>query len=129
MCDTYSVFDYLYRDASNYKAFGSVLLAGHATDEDRAKIEAKLTTDGVFIPEFVGLNPLQAQLDGFPSGDDHIWHECVGLRAATLEESREVVWGDLSDLVRNFVRLPLWNSDEMYRRVRGLLDSERYRSL
>ena len=30
----FSIFDYLYRDASNYKSWGSLLLEGRATEAD-----------------------------------------------------------------------------------------------
>lgn len=127
MGKTHSVLEYMYRDASNYKAFGAILLAGRITDEDRARIEAKLSTDDLFIPEFVGVQPLQSQLDGFPSGDDHIWHEYLGLRAALPEEVGELVcWGTVAKFVEIFSALPDWNSKEMFSRVGLLLEEEPY---
>jgi hypothetical protein len=122
-----SVFEYLYRDASNYKAYGSAVLTGRATDGDVAKVEGKLTTDGIFIPEFVGLKPLQAQLDGFPSGEDHIWHEYVGLRPACPGEVEELdCWGTVQVLIERFSALPEWTSHEMLSRIRLLLQQEPY---
>lgn len=127
MADPHSVFEYFYRDASNYKAFGSVLLAGNATNADRAEIEAKLTSDGVFVAEFVGLEPLQARLEGFPSGDDHIWHEYGGLRAAMADEVGELAcWGTVEALVEQFSALPDWTSKEMLSRIGLLLEGEPY---
>jgi hypothetical protein len=128
MSETYSLFEYLYRDASNYKVYGSVLLTGHASAGDRARVEGKLTTDGFFIPEFVGLMPLQAQLEGFPSGGDHIWHEYIGLRPAHSEEIRELgLWGRAEALVARFSALPESASEEMLSRIGLLLKQEPYR--
>ena len=125
--EVHSIFEYLYRDAANYKAYGSALLVGSASDEDRAGIECKLTSDGVFIPEFVGLEPLQAQLDGFPSGDDHIWHEYVGLREACPRDAEELSCrGTVRGLVAQFSALPDWTSGEMLSRIGLLLDQEPY---
>lgn len=79
-------FSYLYRDASNYKAFRELVLEGKLTRKD---IQDVLEDGANFIPEQVGLPELQAELGQygaeFPSEDDHVWHEIDSI-AETDEE-------------------------------------------
>lgn len=89
-CDgDYSILEYLYRDAGNYKTHGTVLLAGRATPADEATIRASLDED-LFVVEQVGIAPLQPQhlLDcGSGPGElDHGFHEFAALRAAKPRE-------------------------------------------
>ena len=67
---------YLYRDASNYKAGGEIVVTGHLTFSD---IAPYLDGGEFFIPQQVGLEPLQSKLtaysDGQTNDDDHVWHE------------------------------------------------------
>lgn len=127
LAHTYCRFGYQYRDASNYKAFEEVVLVGAATDAARSCIEGKLNCDGLFVPEFVGLRPIQSKLDNFPSQDDHIWHEFVYLLPAVNKETRQYSpWGPLSQLVSNFEALAAWESPEMRRRIALLFEDEPY---
>lgn len=102
----YSVFEYLYRDASNYKAWGELLLLGAVTDSDAAKIRHHLDMGEYFVPELVGVPPLQAELYQYgngPSEDDHVFHEFVDLRPATkLEVEILPLWGTLESLKECF---------------------------
>src|SRR5690606_36290483 len=84
----YSVFEYLYRDAGNYKTHACLLLRGRAGDEDHAAIHRALD-DGTFIPERVGLPSLHEQHwrdcgSGFDDVLDHPLHEFAGVRPARL---------------------------------------------
>ena len=70
--------NYMYRDASNYKAWAEVLLAGAITDEQRETV--RLTLDDLndehdaFIPAQIGWE--HAGTSEFELGDDdHCWHE------------------------------------------------------
>ncbi|MCF7855680.1 MAG: hypothetical protein K9N51_12840 [Candidatus Pacebacteria bacterium] len=67
---------YLYRDASNYKQCGIVVVHGEITSED---LRPHLHFGDLFIPHDVGLPELQknfaAQGFAFPDDDDHVWHE------------------------------------------------------
>src|SRR3546814_1013410 len=86
----YSIFEYLYRDAGNYKTHGTVLLAGRTTPADEATVRASLD-DACFVAEQVGIAPLQPQhlLNcGSESGElDHGFHEFAVLRAAEAGEA------------------------------------------
>jgi hypothetical protein len=80
------LFQYLYRDGGNNKAFGEVTLDGELCDGAAAVIRAALLDGEWFIPEQVGLPPLQPQLAKWSGGRtelDHDLHEFVGLRRAT----------------------------------------------
>jgi hypothetical protein len=78
-------FEYCYRDASNYKGYGSVLLWGEATPENEAAIRAVLIDGMYFEAERVGVPTLYHLVRGDSEADveeDHGWHEFVGLVAA-----------------------------------------------
>ena len=75
------VFDYLYRDASNYKAFGSVWLTGTLTEAERTELVECLDGSEFFVAEQVGVPPLYRVLfedGGGPTEDDHAWHMFEG---------------------------------------------------
>ena len=83
-----TAFDYLYRDASNYKIAGTVLLAGAVSTEENRLVEERLHEGEMFIAEQVLLPSLQAQLaaEFGSSPDDHCWHTFVGWRQADASE-------------------------------------------
>jgi len=85
----YTVFEYLYRDAGNYKAWGQVLLTGRVSAEAELTFRSYLDSGEFFVAEDVGVPSLQRELwtlsDG-PTEDDHGWHEFHGFRVATVED-------------------------------------------
>lgn len=85
----YSVFEYLYRDAGNWKTHGSVLLTGEARSVGDA-IRACCEWGDLFVAEQIGIPSLCERHwtdcgDG-PSELDHAYHEFVELRPASDEE-------------------------------------------
>lgn len=74
----WTLFKYLYRDASNYKAFGAVALAGRISDAERVDVRRRFESEEFFIAEQIGVPTLYEQLyqwsDG-PIADDHCWHQ------------------------------------------------------
>ena len=85
------VFEYMYRDAGNWKTFHEVLLAGCIDAAAEDVIWSFLGGDGFFIAEQVGLPPLQPQhlliYDAIEDEDlDHAFHEFLSLRPATSED-------------------------------------------
>lgn len=85
----FSVFEYLYRDAANWKTYGEALLTGCWSPSLVARIEAALDGDRLFVAEEVGLPALQAPHAATYGGDprlDHAFHEFVQLRPATPED-------------------------------------------
>ena len=76
-----TLLEYLYRDASNYKQHGSVVLQGGISLKD---IRPLLIDGEYFIPSQAGLPDLQHRFkdQGFeyPTEDDHAWHEIVSMK-------------------------------------------------
>ena len=56
------VFDYMYRDAANYKAYGPPLLKGEVTEEDQRRLKSKLESGEFFIAEQIGIPALYGEL-------------------------------------------------------------------
>ncbi|MGH8454094.1 MAG: hypothetical protein ACRESW_06045 [Nevskiales bacterium] len=108
------VFEYLYRDASNYKVRGFVLLEGDATREMIKEIYKKLDSRMYFIPEQVGLPAIQKDLfqySGGPNVDDHVWHEFITIRDPTKTEIAQLaVWGKTKQLLSAFQAVRRWET-------------------
>ena len=84
-----SVFEYMYRDAGNWKTYGAVLLAGFDQSAE-ARILGSLDSGKAFVAEQVSIPALCEKHwkdcgDG-PSDMDHAFHEFVCLRPATIED-------------------------------------------
>lgn len=97
--ELHCVFDYLYRDAGNFKASGRLLLRGRFSTEVDAALRAALGGDGFFVAEQVGVPPLYAELwalSAGPCSDDHVFHEFLRLRQAEAADLRLPVWGELN---------------------------------
>jgi len=102
----YSVLEYLYRDANNFKAFGRLLLSGKLTDVGIVEIKSYLESGEYFVAEQVDIPTLYSQLWKYsngPTSADHAYHEFIELRSATGEETTSLqVWGDIATLSSNF---------------------------
>lgn len=87
---TFTVFEYMYRDAGNYKVHGALYLDGRLADFEIDELCSRLEGGEYFIAEQIGVPSLRPQLlflsDG-PTCDDHAWHEFIRIRAATERES------------------------------------------
>lgn len=109
----YCVFEYLYRDASNYKAWGEILLSGVLSQNDTAILRASLDSDTYFVAEQVGIPAVYKELwnlSGGRTSDDHALHEFIALRVATDDEIKSVrLFGDLSSLLKTFQAVTKWD--------------------
>lgn len=109
----YCIFDYMYRDGSNYKAWGSLLLSGAPSQEDVTALKACLESGEYFVAEQVGIPPVYKELwdlSGGPTEDDHALHEFVALRAATEVERKSMQqFGELSHLLKTFQAVTKWD--------------------
>jgi len=107
------VFEYLYRDASNYKAWGKILLSGVPSQNDIATLRACLESDEYFVAEQVGLPAVYKELwdlSGGPTSDDHALHEFVALRDASEDERESLpLYGDLSSFLKTFKTVSKWD--------------------
>lgn len=101
----HSVFDYCYRDAANYKAWGALLLEGRISKKNICLIVSKLEGGEFFIAEQLTIPTLYHGLwvlSGGPTDEDHVWHQFHELRPATDEELSLPVWGTINELVARF---------------------------
>jgi hypothetical protein len=102
----YSIMEYQYRDASNYKESGEILLEGLFSEKDSELIRSCMYDCGQsFIPEEIGIPPLQHILwdkyDG-PNEDDHEWHSIECIRIAQEQDLTLPIWGTKQQLIENF---------------------------
>src|SRR6478736_688395 len=98
-----TVFEYIYRDAGNYKVYGAVLLKGKYSSESEDKIRCHLNDGQWFIAEQIGIPALFGQLwryGGGPTEDDMPFHEFVSLREANESDISSLEnFGSLSEFI------------------------------
>ena len=107
-----SIFEYLYRDASNYKAWGAILLSGAPSQNDIEIFRASLESYLYFVAEQVGIPALYQELWEFggPNCDDHALHEFVVLRAASKDERKSLpLFGSIQSLLHKFQAVTTWD--------------------
>lgn len=110
----YSIFEYLYRDAGNYKVWGELLLEGELTNEDVSRLTARFDEGELFIAEQIGVPTLYEELwrqcQCEPSEElDYVWHEFSEVRAATSEDlARLSPWGKADALLASVEKLSSW---------------------
>lgn len=101
----FSVFEYMYRDAGNWKTYGVVLLTGFESAE--ARVLESLDSGETFVAEQVSIPALCQKHwkecgDG-PSDMDHAFHEFVCLRLATIDDRESLrVEATLASLLERF---------------------------
>lgn len=107
------VLEYLYRDASNYKAWGKLLLSGIPSQSDIEALRACLESDVYFVAEQVGIPAVYKELwdlSGGRTSDDHALHEFVALRVASVKERKALpLFGTLSSLLMMFQAVSKWD--------------------
>lgn len=109
----YTTFEYLYRDASNYKAWGGIILVGILTESDEKLITQRLESGEFFIAEQIGIPSLYEQLwkysEGEPNDDDHAWHSVHGFHEATSDDLADFPkWGIVEDFVTQILMVKEW---------------------
>lgn len=87
-------FEYLYRDAGNYKGRGWVVLWGEASAENERRIREVLIEGSWFVAERVGVPTLYHLVRGDAEPDeeeDHGWHEFVQLGKVEVGDGEGVM--------------------------------------
>jgi hypothetical protein len=110
----FSVFSYLYRDASNDKAFGLLLLKGTASPGDVETWQQHFESGEFFIAEQLGIPPLYAQLWAFsdgPTEDDNVWHTFEELRTATAADLTLPIFDTVKSLAKKIKSVEAWNQN------------------
>lgn len=90
-------FEYLYRDAGNYKLFDSVILSNQfelGIEQIRELVKASLIDGCWFDPIACGIP--QLSFENFDEDLDHDWHE---LRAMSSTDSPNTIDLDISDFL------------------------------
>lgn len=110
----FTIFEYLYRDAANFKSYGSILLSGRITQPERELIEGKLESGEFFIAEQIGIQPLYEalyELSGGATEQDHAWHSFGGFRDVTDADALDDMecWGSTEEFTKRFARIKSWN--------------------
>jgi hypothetical protein len=85
-----TLIEYMYRDADNYKVFREEVLEGLLTEVQIEKIKSTLEEGDSFVPQQVGLQPLQEELQKYDSknwGVDHPWHDLLEIKQTERESS------------------------------------------
>jgi hypothetical protein len=112
----WTLFNYLYRDVGNYKAFGCIALEGALLYSDRNAIVAKFEGGDLFVAEQIGVPVLYEQLYRWTNGptmDDHCWHEFDGFEEieTTALPHDAAVWGRTADFVTKIVSVMSWRGE------------------
>ena len=104
--NSYSIFEYRYRDGGNFKSSDFVILDGQIT-EGNIELLTSCLIDGMwFMAHQIGLPDLFEGVRKWGQSDlDVSWHEFVVLRPATEKEILEKpCFGKLADLLDTFKR-------------------------
>jgi hypothetical protein len=107
-----SIFEYFYRDASNFKSWGSVLLKGVVTTTEVTQLKSCFDSEEFFIAEQLGLPTLYAELwkfSGGPSDTDHVWHTFNALRLARTDEINDEIFATVKEFVALVKAVNQWN--------------------
>ena len=106
-----SRIDYLYRDASNYKRFGSVVVEGELLPADWEMIRSRLEMGELFVAEQVGLPSLRNEwlAEGLaPSRDGIGWHWLMSIVPTADDSSLRMSARELRD---RFKAVEAWRFD------------------
>lgn len=114
--EVWTKFHYLYRDAGNFKVFGSVTLRGQLGENARAEILKSMDEDGRFVAEQIGLPVLYEPLHCYtlgPSDSDVCTHEFSHFEQMELEclPSECDVWGAADDFAVAFRNINGWRME------------------
>lgn len=109
----FSIFEYFYRDAANYKAWGAILLEGLASHHAVHEMQRCFEAQTFFIAEQINIPPLYSELwllSNGPTSDDHVWHSFHALRpAATKEVEESAIFGTVDSLVQAVRAIRAWD--------------------
>lgn len=106
-------FEYMYRDADNYKLWKTVVAKGVLSPEQIGEIIDSLSDGEFFLPEKVGLSPLSFE-DGETEAD-HPWHTLYDSMISETEE-RPTISMTAAELHDRFVTAKWEISENMERK-------------
>jgi hypothetical protein len=109
-----TLFNYLYRDASNYKAWGRIALDGEVAREQWEAALAKLDGGEFFVAEQLGVPPLYQALykwSAGPTSADHCWHTFLDIEVVDNADSSAYRWGDAEAFVARLRAVTEWRGE------------------
>lgn len=109
-----TLFNYLYRDADNYKAWGALALDGAVARNRWQAALAKLEAGEFFVAEQLDVPPLYHALykwSGGPTSADHCWHEFAGIKIADEAEPDAYRWGEAVAFVNRLRAIQEWKEE------------------
>ena len=109
----WTAFDYMYRDAGNFKAFGTVILEGALSPADREMLRDRLEEGEYFIAEQIGVPSLYEQLYRWSDGatsSDHCWHEFVGFRDLESRPGEHPPIAEARAFITQFASVGEWDA-------------------
>ena len=125
-------FQYLYRDASNYKLHGEAVFTNHTSlslEEIEKRIRACLQDGEFFIARQVHIE--ERFFDALDDQDDHPWHEFaqVALTNDTLWDPDGIPERDITDFLAELEKAKAAGWDEMNVRddLKRLLEKQKER--
>ena len=125
-------FQYLYRDASNYKLHGEAVFTNHTSlslEEIEKRIRACLRDGEFFIARQVHIE--ERFFDALDEQDDHPWHEFaqVALTTDTLWDPDGIPERDITDFLAELEKAKAAGWDEMNVRddLKRLLEKQKER--
>jgi len=107
-----TIFHYKYRDAGNFKSFGSVVLDGCLSEAEKDAIIRKFDMDDLFVAEQIGIPPLYEPLYVFSDGPislDHAWHEFSCFEEVESVASPQPSWGNAKAFYERILSVDDWN--------------------
>lgn len=112
---TWTVFEYLYRDADNHKVFGNAAFEGIAPDLEWETALRNFVEGSYFIAEQIGLPALCDQLyrwsENAPTEADHCWHEFVSLDVFSEADPSASIqrYGQVAEFVARVSAVEAWD--------------------
>jgi hypothetical protein len=93
----------MYRDAANWKEHFQVVFPGEISPEEEERLKEHLSDFKYFIAGDVGLPELQWGMEGFPTENDHAWHELSEVRLVDTPPTCDT---SIHTFVEEFCELP-----------------------
>jgi hypothetical protein len=103
------VFDYMYRDGSNYKQGGEVVFSNPdklTVEEIEGRIKAAIDEETYFIAHQIGVP--EVFFDDLGE-DDHSWHEFCGVRETRSRKNMDKKKRTIKELVEQMEQVEKWN--------------------
>lgn len=111
----WTVFEYLYRDANNHKAFGKAVFEGAYSSLDWEAALDCFEEGLYFIAEQIGLPAIYNQLlrwsGNAPTDADHCWHEFISITNtdAVPLDAKIFRAGSAKDFIERVVAIENWD--------------------